>query len=178
MQLIKVPTSLGGLSSQKGAELAPDRVVAKLKEIWLSEAGQIPVFNISEVRIVPSNIAETARAIQQAASAHKQFAMIGGDHFITNPSFKGFATNFRNAGIVVFDAHADLMPTIPGAITHEDWLRELITAGALKPENVIIVGLRNVDKEERAFIQKMRIKNFSMHEITTEGIHEICDAVM
>jgi len=197
MQIIKVPTSLGGLTAAKGAEFAPDKVEAKLKEFWLSENGKLPVFDISEVKIVKSDISATAKAIFEAVKKAKEnFAVVGGDHFISNPSFKAFASNFKNAGIVgerneanltakrsgaglvVFDAHPDLMPEMKGSVTHEDWLRELITSETVAADNIIIVGARATAKEELKFIREQGIKNFPMKEIAAEGIESVCDAVM
>jgi len=179
MQIIKVPTSLGGLTAAKGAELAPDKVEAKLKEFWLSENGKFPVFDVSEVKIARSDISETAKAIFDAVkNAKENFAVVGGDHFISNPSFKAFASNFKNAGIVVFDAHPDLMPEMKGSVTHEDWLRELITSETVAADNIIIVGARATAKEELDFIKKQGIKNFPMKEIAADGVQSVCDAVM
>ena len=183
MQIIKVPTSLGGLAFGKGAELAPDKITSKLKEFWLSESGKLCVFDISEVKIAKSDISATAKAIFEAVKKAKDnFAVVGGDHFVSNPSFKAFASNFKSQGkepgIIVFDAHPDLMPEMKGSVTHEDWLRDLITSGTLEPENVIIVGLRNIDRQEANFIRERSIKNFPMKEIAGEGIHAVCDAVM
>ena len=183
MQIIKVPTSLGGLTAAKGAELAPDKVEAKLKEFWLSENGKIPVFDVNEVKIAKSDISATAKAIFYAVKTAKEnFAVIGGDHFISNPSFKAFASNFKSQGkepgIIVFDAHPDLMPEMKGSVTHEDWLRELITSETVAADNIIIVGTRATAKEELDFIKKQGIKNFPMKEIAADGVQSVCDAVM
>ncbi len=179
MQIIKVPTCLGGLTAAKGSELAPDRIVAKLNEFWLSESGKLPVFDVDEVKIAKSNISETAKAIFEAVKKAKEnFAVVGGDHFISNPSFKAFASNFKNAGLVVFDSHPDLMPEMKGSVTHEDWLRELITSETVAADNVIIVGSRATEKDELDFLKKRGIKNFPMKEIAAEGMQSVCDAVM
>jgi len=179
MQIIKVPTCLGGLGADKATEFAPDKIVAKLKEFWLGESGKIPVFNIDEAKVAKSNISETAKAVfEKAKQAKENFAVVGGDHFISNPSFKAFASNFKNAGLVVFDAHPDLMPEMKGSVTHEDWLRELITSETVAADNVIIVGLRNIDKKEADFIRERGIKNFPMKEISADGVQSVCDAVM
>lgn len=183
MQIIKVPTCLGGLAADKATEFAPDKIVAKLKEFWLAESGKVPVFDISEAKVAKANISETAKAVfEKVRQAKENFAVVGGDHFVSNPSFKAFASNFKSQGkepgIVVFDAHADLMPEVKGAVTHEDWLRDLIKSETVMPDNVIIVGLRNIDKKEADFISEHNIKNFPMKEIAAEGIQSVCDSVM
>lgn len=179
MQIIKVSTCLGGLNAAKGTEKAPDRIAGLLGQFWLGESGKIPVFSVSEAKVVASNLGETTKAItEKVKSAKENFAVVGGDHFISNPAFRGFASNFENPGIIVFDAHADLMPAVEGALTHEDWLRELIEKKVVPKENVIIVGLRNIDKQESMFIRRNSIKNFAMKEIAAEGMKEVCDAVM
>ena len=178
MKLIKIPSSLGGLGKANSSEQAPDRIVEKTKELWLSENGVLPLFDVDEVKIVKSNIAETNKAIfDKIGAAKSNFIALGGDHSITHSCFKAFAQNNPNAGIVVFDAHPDLMQSFD-VPSHENFLRMLIEEGFVKKENVILVGTRNSDKEELNFIKQNKIKVFSMKEISAEGKESACDAIM
>jgi len=178
MKILKVPCSVGGLGKGTGAERAPDKIVGFLKKFYLSEQAKFPNYDVDSVEIVPNNIEDSMKNIQaKVAELKENFILLGGDHSVTYPSFKAFAANFKNAGIVVFDAHPDCMQPF-SAPTHENFLRTLIEDGILNPENVLIVGVRNWDKEEYKFLKEKKIKYYSMSEISYEGTRSVCDAVM
>jgi agmatinase len=138
----------------------PDKIIEHLKDFHLSEAGVLPIFNIKEIKD-KSNI-------EKEISGHNAYcALLGDDHSITYPAFKAFAKNNPGAGIIVFDAHPD-----------EGYLKRLIDEKILDKNNVVLVGIRNMSKEEKKFIDEHKIKNYSMKEISFEGLHEVADSVM
>jgi len=165
MELLKVPFSAGGLGKTKGTEKAPTAVVEELDKIFLSEDGVAPVFDIVDVEVDNANIemsqANIAKAVENAPD---NSIMVGGDHSITYPAFKAFSKKHPGAGLIVFDAHPDVQEDFSPP-THEDYLRVLISKGHLKPENIILIGLRAWSKEEKAFLYEKRIKQFHMHNM-------------
>jgi len=96
---------------------------------------------------------------------------------LTYSVFKGFAANHKNPGIVVFDAHPDLMPTTD-PVNHENYLRALIDHDVIPAKNIILVGIRNSDPDEIKFLKENKIKFFPMSEIAQEGKEAVCNAVM
>ncbi len=71
---------------------------------------------------------------------------------------KGFAKQHKQFVLVVFDAHADVMePFIPP--THEEYLRALAD-NVVKPENIFVIGLRNVDEKEVGYLKTSGINYF------------------
>jgi len=176
MLVIKVPFGAGNLKKKNGLEKSPDAVEHAAKNFYMNESGFLPVLEFEEVKVDNSNIDESHKIIQERISKVNQFSvMLGGDHSVTLPAFKGFAKGKQNPGLLVFDAHPDLMQAFG---THEDYLRTLIEENALKPQNIVLVGLRNCDKEEISFMKEKKIKNFTMKEISMEGITDVCDAAM
>jgi len=182
MKIIKIPSSQGGLGKASGSELAPDRVLEQTKELFMSEEGQLPIFDQENINIIPNNIEETNKSIyEKAKQTLKQTTkplFLGGDHSITFPLVKGFSEVYsENPGIIIFDAHPDaendFMPP-----SQEDLLCALINQNIIKKENIILVGTRNWDKNEMEFIQKNKIKFFPMKEIAKEGLHEISESIM
>jgi arginase family enzyme len=93
--------------------------------------------------------------------------LIDTNHLITYNAFKAFAKNNPGAGMIVFDAHPD-----------EGFLGSLVEQRILDKNNVILVGIRNISKEQKRLIDDNRIKNYSMKEISLEGLHEVADSVM
>jgi agmatinase len=135
------------------------KVVEHLKDFSLTEAGILPVFDIKEV--------DEASVEEEISKNTAYCALLGTDHSITYPAFKAFAKNNPGAGMIVFDAHPD-----------EGYLANLIEQKILDKNNVILVGIRNMTKENKKFIDDNRIKNYSMKEISFEGLHEVADSVM
>jgi arginase family enzyme len=80
---------------------------------------------------------------------------------------EGLAARYDRLGIVWFDAHGDLN-TPETSPSGNEWgmpLRMLIDSGAVKAENVALVGARNLDPPEVEFIARA-------------GIHDTPDAVL
>jgi len=182
MKLIKIPSSQGGLGKADGSELAPDIIIEKTKELFMSEDGILPNFDIDKVNIIPSNIEETNKNIEEKAKQilkdNEKPLFLGGDHSITFPIVKAFKEIYpENPGIIIFDAHPDaendFMPP-----TQEDLLQGLINQNIIKTENIILIGTRNWDKKEIEFINKHKIKFFNMKEIAKEGIKEVSESIM
>ncbi|MBD3361527.1 hypothetical protein GF358_01915 [Candidatus Woesearchaeota archaeon] len=177
MKLIKIPFSKGSLGKSEGCFKGPDKVTELIKEFSFSEDKALPIFDIEQVNVDQNNLSLTHNNIFKKISEIKNnFIALGGDHSITYSAFKAFAQQFQNPGIIVFDAHPDLMP--PENLDHETYLRKLIEDNVIKKENVILIAARNWDKEEYKYIQDNKIKLYSMKNITMEGLTNICDAVM
>ena len=60
--------------------------------------------------------------------------------------------------------------------THEEWLRKLIEEEFPK-EEILIVGLRNVWRDEIKFLKENKIKILSMTNLT-EDLQDMCDTIM
>jgi len=168
MVLIKVP-AINGLGKTIGCEEAPD----SLCNFLYGHCERIEVDN--------QNIAETQKKIYNTSKRFfkknkegKFNLFLGGDHSISFPIFRAFSyihsvnihsINKRSInkntslGLIIFDAHADCMPPMKEP-THEEWLRALIEKKFVKPENVVLVGLRKVEPEEMKFLKEKKIKYF------------------
>ncbi len=177
MEIVKIPTSYGGLE-KTGSEMAPDMIVDALeKEVWLNESEKKPLLKVSEIELdVVCNIKKIHEKISQGIKGKENSLFLGGDHSITYSTFKEFAKKNPNAGIISFDAHPDVFQNFDDAV-HEDWLFHLIEEGILKPENVILIGVRAASKEEADYLKKKKIKYYTMKNIFG-NVEGVCDAVM
>lgn len=175
MKLIKIPFGGGGLGKGDGAKDAPDQIIKSMKEMYLNENGLKPNFDIDSVEVDNNNLEDSHNAIYDKVKQLDKSILLGGDHSITGPAFKAFAENNKGAGIIVFDAHPDLMESV-GPSSHEDWLRSLITSGIVDKSRVIIIGLRNWDGQEKEFLELNKIRYFNMKQIFNNK--RVCDTVM
>lgn len=174
MNIVKVKTSQGCLNKNIGCEDAPDKIIEDLSNIWSREDGINKDYKISEVKIVSGNIDETNKNIENFFGD----IFIGGDHSISYYLVKGLVKQKGETGIVIFDAHPDCFKTegfdIP---THEDWVMHLVKEKIVKPENIVLVGCRNMDVKEIEFIQENNIKFFDIKSLN-ENKENICNNIM
>ncbi len=158
MKIIKIPHS-EGTDVNKGCEKAPNEIVKQLNECWSNEN-----FQDSKYEVVNSNIKEL----------HDGDIFLGGDHSISYYIFKKFFN--KNSGILIFDAHPDLYEHFKEPM-QTDWLYFLIKEKLIKPENIILVGIRNLDMKEVGIIKDYKIKYFSSRTLFN-NIEDSCDSIM
>ena len=110
--------------------------------------------------------------------------VLGGDHSIALGTLAGVAKKQKNLGIIWYDAHGDLntADTSPSGNIHGMPLAASLGFGdpgltniggfspKAKPENVVIIGARDLDDGERKLIKETGIKVFTMHEIDRLGM--------
>ncbi|NLJ70904.1 MAG: arginase [Clostridiaceae bacterium] len=113
--------------------------------------------------------------------------MIAGDHSIGMASVAATAANYNNLGLVWVDAHSDIntdTTSITGNI-HGMPIASLLGLGSqeltqlsgekacLKPENILYLGLRDLDPAETEFINNLPIKAYYYDEIAVRGLNEV-----
>jgi len=113
---------------------------------------------------------------------------LGGDHSMATGSIHGLRKVYKSLKIVWVDAHADIntlktsptgnfhgMPMSPllglmkaSTIPGHSWLKKL-----LKPKDIVYIGLRDLDEGEKKIIKKLKIKTFTMDDVTGMGIGKV-----
>lgn len=114
--------------------------------------------------------------------------VLGGDHSIAMGTFAGTARYYRDrgekVGLLWFDAHGDM--NIPGVspsgnihgmpLAHllgkgdEDLKNILGFSPKVDPDNVALIGIRDIDAHEREIIRDSGIHAFTMREIDEHGM--------
>ncbi len=177
MEIIKIPFSAGGLGKTKGSESAPEEILRSMKDLYLNEKGVTAKIESRLVKVDNSDIEMSHNQIlQDMRKIDSKAIIIGGDHSITYSCFKAFIEKNPGAGLLVFDAHPDLMGG--EFLTHEDYLSRLIEEKILDPKKLVLVGIRNWDGKEREAIERHGIRTFPMKRLFEIGIQEACDTVM
>ncbi len=109
---------------------------------------------------------------------------LGGDHSVSIGTVSGVAGASGRTGVIWLDAHADfnVPETSPSGNIHGMPLSaltgrgrpELVEIGgegaSVRPEDVVIVGLRSVDREERIFLKEAGVGVYTMKEIDAYGV--------
>ena len=185
MFVVKVP-GINGLGKTKGCEKAGNEILESLKDIHSNEQG-IPIdfrlLDLEEIHLDNSNIEESNKLIYKNSfklfETKSKILFLGGDHSISYSLGRAFLDYCQNANkqpcLIVFDAHADCMPAMKEP-THEEWLRALIENG-FPTENILLVGVRNMWRDEIQFVKEKGVKIISMNQLL-EDLQDICDTIM
>jgi arginase len=114
---------------------------------------------------------------------------LGGDHSISIGTVSGVATVGRT-GVLWVDAHADFntpetslsgnvhgMPlaTLCG-LGHPDLVG--VGGASVRPEDIVLVGLRRVDTEERRLLAEAGVRAYTMKEVDVHGMARVVDQVL
>jgi len=174
MIVVKIP-GLNNLNTNNGCRNAVNAIIHEIKAFR-----DISATELEEIHVDNSNLNEQNKLIYENSKklfeTQDKVIFLGGDHSISYSIGKAFLDTFgkKDSYLIVFDAHPDLMPAMKEP-THEEWLRELIEQG-FAPENVILVGLRKIELEERQFLDKNEIRYYELNKIDNFDI--FCDGVM
>src|SRR3990167_226455 len=128
-----------------------------------------------------------ATSTQNAVLNNRFFITLGGDHTAAIGSWSGAANAVDNLGLIWFDAHMDshTPSTSPSQNIHGMPLATLLGHGEselikianehakLKPENVVLIGVRSYESGEAALLKKLGVRVFYMDDIKKFGIHKI-----
>eukprot|EP00043_Microstomoeca_roanoka_P000534 m.28012 g.28012 ORF g.28012 m.28012 type:complete len:384 (+) comp10365_c0_seq1:171-1322(+) len=135
------------------------------------------------------------RTTRDAAEQGKFVLVLGGDHAIATGTLAGALSVRPDVGVLWVDAHADIntpetspsgnmhgMPLglVSGLFDHSllpghDWLKDV---PKLNLQNLVYVGLRDLDFPERAIIRKHNIKAFTMYHVDKYGIGKVMEMAL
>ncbi len=112
--------------------------------------------------------------------------VLGGDHSIAIGTANGVASRHDDVGILWFDAHGDYNTpeTTPSGNVHGMSLAAILGEGpfadmdwahasAVNPENVVWVGLRDLDDEERELIRRSDATAYTMSDLDRGNVADI-----
>lgn len=134
---------------------------------------------------------QVAEHTRDALEAGEWPLVIGGDHSIAMGTVSGVAAHLKRAdhtlGVIWFDAHGDmnLPETSPSGNVHGMPLAHLLGYGdqdlssilgvhpAIRAENVVLIGIRDIDADEREFIRASGVTAFTMREIDQLGMSRV-----
>jgi arginase len=187
-----------GPSALRGAGLQPSikKLGLQVEDIGNLSVKQPEEMPIGEKRAkYMQEIAETcgdvAAAAEKALSEGFLPLVLGGDHSIAAGVAAGVANHFRRdkkqIGYLWLDAHGDMNTpeSSPSGNVHGMPLAAIMGYGApelvdllgfkpkAEPGNIVIVGARDLDAQERKIVKKSGIHVFTMRDIDERGMREV-----
>jgi arginase len=201
--LIGVPMDLG--AGTRGSNLGPEAIrIAGMKKrledigYQVDDRGDIAADRSKAETLEGSNLKNLNEILrvnrllcQEVAKAMEEGKMpviLGGDHSIAIGSIFGVLQKKKNLGVIWFDAHGDINTdtTSPSGNIHgmpvsvlmgmgPEELTSIGNGAFLKRENMVYVGSRDLDPEERKAMKEQGIKVFTMYEIDDMGIKKVME---
>jgi len=153
------------------------------------EAGEQQVKNLQPI-IAASN--EIARCVARIVASDRFPLVLGGDHSIAIGTLAGLIGHYDNLGIIWYDAHADIntpattpsgnIHGMPLAVAMGSGHAELLSIGGagvrIKPENIVYIGVRDIDPGEAAFIDEQQIKLYTAEDVGRWGMPAIIEQTL
>lgn len=204
ISIIGVPSDYG--QRRRGVDMGPSAmryagVVERLEALGydVQDEGDIQVkkdnlvieqnnklLNINDIIKISTQL---GNYVENVIKTNRFPLVLGGDHSIAIGTLSGLTKQYKNLGVIWYDAHADLNTpdTTPSGNIHGMPLAISVGLGddrltriygftpKIKPENVIIIGARSVDPGEKELIKKLGIKVYSMHEIDRLGMTRVME---
>jgi arginase len=149
---------------------------------------------LREITATCTNLAED---VLHALEEGKTPLSIGGDHSIAAGSVSGVAEYYRregqHIGLIWIDAHSDINTpdTSPSGNVHGMPLGAIMGLNGLdslsrlydwspkiRPENCVLVGIRDVDMAEKENIRRTGIEVFTMRDIDERGMRSIMEEAL
>jgi arginase len=176
---------------------------ARLKQLGhqVEDIGNISVKQPEEMPVgekrakYMAEIAETckdlAEIVQKCLEEDFVPLVLGGDHSIAAGAVSGVAAHFRKEkkqiGYIWLDAHGDMNTpeSSPSGNVHGMPLAAVMGYGApelvdllgfkpkVEPQNIVLVGVRDLDIQERRLVKKSGVRVFTMRDIDERGMREV-----
>lgn len=160
---------------------------------------QVPVRESLSPEEVSSHYLETisklcedlAKRVLNSLQLQRTPLVLGGDHSVAMGTISGVSQYYqnqkKNLGVIWIDAHADMNSpeTSPSGNIHgmplaallgkgHERLTELVYPGSkLKPENVALIGIRNIDGIEKEAVRNSGVHYYSMRQIDELGMYRV-----
>ncbi|MCS4486983.1 arginase [Staphylococcus americanisciuri] len=130
---------------------------------------------------------ELRRRVSKSIEAGHFPVVLGGDHSLAIGSISAVSQYYQSLGVIWYDAHGDLnIPEeSPSGNVHGMSLRVLAGEGnqqlvelggftpKVTPDRIVLIGMRDLDYGERAYIKKHHIKTYTMADVDALGIHQV-----
>ncbi|WP_254546780.1 agmatinase family protein [Halomarina pelagica] len=142
-------------------------------DLDVADCGDVPVFPMDRERTAESITAHVATVARRAFPV-----LLGGDHYCTYPSFRGFAegSDAESVGLVQIDAHTDTADGSPvfGDEFHGSSTRLIAESAYSAYEHVSQVGIRGYESPDFfEFVEETGLSLYTMRDVREGGIRSV-----
>jgi arginase len=136
---------------------------------------------------------QLARLVEESLGKGQLPLVLGGDHSIAIGTLAGVARHFhtrgQGVGLIWFDAHADFNTpqSSPSGNVHGMPLAAAVGIGPdelakfygidpkIKPQNAVLVGVRDIDAQEKELLASSAVRVFTMRDIDERGMRSVVE---
>lgn len=202
VSIIGMPIDLG--ANIKGSRFAPDKIreliipFFKKKKIPYIDHGNVDVPKTKKKinnSLKTKNLGEIIKTCHNFQKQKKCFGkdcfplILGGDHTTTICYIQDLGKD-NNLGLIYFDAHGDFNnpKTTPSGNVHGMVVSEIssgkgnslnvlcrIARSCIHQRNIVLIGTRDFDLEEKVLLKKSEIKIFSIYDVKKKGIKVVVE---
>jgi len=155
-----------------------------------TEAGETNLRFLKEIEHV---VNQTRATVGRGLGRNCTPLVLGGDHSLSMGSVSAVADHYRKQGerigVIWIDAHTDMNrpQTSPTGNIHGMPLAVLLGYGdprltrgiaSVRPDNVSILGARDLDAGEKALIRELDVRVFTMSEVDERGVAVCMDEAL
>jgi arginase len=148
------------------------------------------------LREITATCTKSAELVLKTLEAGKVPMVLGGDHSVAAGTVAGVAEFYRRQnqkiGLIWIDAHSDMNTpeTSPSGNVHGMPLAALMGLGPaelgnifnfspkVRPENCVLVGIRDVDAHEKENIRRVGVEFFTMRDIDERGMRAVMEEAL
>ncbi len=196
-KIFGVPINLG--ANRAGIEFGIDSLIETFPDTF----DEIEIIDVEKQRenfsipmlkyknTILNTCEKIAKLVDEAIVDGYRPITIGGDHSIALGTISGVAKTNSNLGVVWIDAHADMNTedtTVTGNIHgmplaflqgegDSDMVNCFFEGAKIKPENVVVLGARDIDVREYDNIEKLGIKVVPYDDVMRKGIDAVLEEV-
>lgn len=145
--------------------------------------------NLRNLKAIEEANTALAQLVDQVVERGSFPLVLGGDHSIAIGTLAGVSKHYEDLGVIWFDAHGDLNTgeTSPSGNIHGMPLAVSLGVGhpsltglygyspKVKPENLVVMGARDLDSGEKKLIKDMGLRVYTMHEIDRMGMAAVME---
>lgn len=205
ISILPIPLDIG--SDNHGMDLAPEyllkhglknalttagfnvkvlpEIIASKEKLWRGKSNNQDIFG-AILKIATA----TGQQVKQEIKSGNKVLALGGDHAISIGTIAGAAEAIGpNLGLIWIDAHADINTeeTSLSESVHGMVSSTLLGIGSprltnlvkikIKPENILYIGLKDLDQAEIDLIRKHKLSALTMFDILQNGFASIIEQV-
>jgi arginase len=152
--------------------------------------------NAKYLKEITATCTKSAELVLKTLEAGKVPLVLGGDHSVAAGTVAGVAEFYRKQnqriGLIWIDAHSDINTpdTSPSGNVHGMPLGAIMGLGPaelaniydfspkVRPENCVLVGIRDVDAHEKENIRRSGIEVFTMRDIDERGMRAVMEEAL
>lgn len=160
-------------------------------EVEQQESSRVGAENARYLKPIAATCRGLASRVERSMRQGRFPLVLGGDHSVAVGTVNGVAAHYRKRGhrigVIWLDAHTDMNTpeTSPSGNVHGMPLACLVGAGprelthlngvapVLDPRNVVLVGIRDVDLDERPVVRESGVSVFTMRHIDERGMRAV-----